>query len=471
MSNSFNSRRKWVPFVNSRLKHRNKRKSKMALSSLDDFDIGEIDGVTRSLDPGGLNKYCPHIPTEKQRAFLDCSELEAMYGGAAGGGKSDALLMGALSDVDKPGFQALLLRRTFRDLNQPKAIMHRCHEWLRGTDAIWSAENKRYTFPGSGAQITFGYFDNEGHKDQYASAEFHYIGWDELTQFPERWYTWMFSRLRRTRGSNIRTRVRSATNPGSIGHVWVKKRFVDITTAKGRFFPARLEDNPHIDQEGYRESLSKLDPVTRNQLEKGLWTVDASALIYTYDVLKNVILSAPDCPRKVLALDYGLVNDAFSATILGYRPKDPVVYILQSWKKMHVVPSEANKITNELNESHKFEGIVGDAGGLGRAYVEDARYAGIPVEAADKNNKRGYIGLYVGELDRSRVKIVESACRQLLDEYDSLPWSDETRTKEDPNFENHCSDGALYGWRRCRAFYAASTLPMPGAVPSPFAKW
>jgi hypothetical protein len=117
--------------------------------------------------------YCPHKPHQKQKEFLELVAPEALYGGAAGGGKSDALLMAALEHVDKPGYSALILRRTFRDLNQAGAIMDRAHHWLRGTDASWNSQAKRFRFP-SGATLTFGYFDSEGDKTQYASAEFQF---------------------------------------------------------------------------------------------------------------------------------------------------------------------------------------------------------------------------------------------------------------------------------------------------------
>jgi hypothetical protein len=88
------------------------------------------------------NKYIPHFPTEKQLAFLALDCKEAMYGGAGGGGKSDALLMGALMYVDVPGYAALILRKTYKDLSLPDAIMSRADMWLRGTDAHWSEEKK-----------------------------------------------------------------------------------------------------------------------------------------------------------------------------------------------------------------------------------------------------------------------------------------------------------------------------------------
>src|SRR5688500_3806740 len=80
--------------------------------------------------PVKWTKFIPHLPTPKQLAFILLPHLEAFYGGAASGGKSDALLMAALQYVDSPAFHALILRRTLTDLKMPGALLERSHEWL-----------------------------------------------------------------------------------------------------------------------------------------------------------------------------------------------------------------------------------------------------------------------------------------------------------------------------------------------------
>lgn len=217
--------------------------------------------------------YIPHKPTPKQLAFLMLDVREALYGGAAGGGKSDALLMAALQYVDVPGYSALLLRKTFADLSLPGALMTRANDWLRPTGTRFTANQHRWVFP-SGANLTFGYLDSVGAEYRYQSSEFQFIGFDELTQFREVQYRYLFSRLRRLEGSNIPLRMRSASNPGGIGHEWVRSRFVDKTEGDGdrMFVPATLSDNPYLDAESYIQSLEQLDPVTRQQLLNGDWT-------------------------------------------------------------------------------------------------------------------------------------------------------------------------------------------------------
>ena len=94
------------------------------------------------------NPYIKNKPTSKQAAFLMHDDLlEGFYGGAAGGGKSDALLMAALQYVEQPNYSALILRRTYADLSLPGALMERTFEWLVETDASWHDKSKTWKSP------------------------------------------------------------------------------------------------------------------------------------------------------------------------------------------------------------------------------------------------------------------------------------------------------------------------------------
>jgi len=243
--------------------------------------------------------FSPHVPTFRQKLFLDLKdELEVFYGGAAGGGKSDCLLMAAAEYVHVPGYAAILFRRTHTDLAKPGALMDRSHDWFTG-QAHWDGTEKTWTFPGGG-RIVFGYMDTEVRKFRYQSDEYQYVGFDELTQFTETMYQYMFSRLRRPATgplASVPLRMRSGSNPpADVTGLWVKRRFVpkwfrpadaeeprvfdqeyqDEETGETRrtyFIPARLQDNPYVDQDSYRKSLGYLDAVTRAQLLKGDWQI------------------------------------------------------------------------------------------------------------------------------------------------------------------------------------------------------
>lgn len=232
-----------------------------------------------------LTKYIPWIPTEKQQAFLllDCEE--AFIGGAAGPGKSVGLLMAALQYVDVPGYNAILMRDTYANLSKPEGLISLAHEWLQNTDAQWK-EGNSYLFP-SGATLSFGYLSGPLDHFNYQSAAYQFIGIDEIVQIREVQALYMFSRLRRKENVNIPLRFRCASNPPTREQVargtWVKSRYVDFKTRRKDvvFIPAWMEDNPHLDTKEYKEkSLSKLDPITRRQLEKGDWEIRASGRMF-----------------------------------------------------------------------------------------------------------------------------------------------------------------------------------------------
>lgn len=257
--------------------------------------------------------FTPQSPTPRQKLFLDLKDAkEVFYGGAAAGGKSSALLMAALEYVDQPNYSALLLRRTYADLSKQGALMDRAKEWLTGTGAVWNEQKKTWTFP-SGARLAFGYLETENDKYQYQGAEYQFIGFDELSQFSESQYTYLFSRLRRLKDSDVPIRMRSASNPGGVGAGWVNERFIpegfvpewaeeekvwtkvtldDETgvSIERYFVPARLDDNPHLDQAEYELSLSELDPVTRAQLRRGDWQITTKGdILYMWDEAYHVI--------------------------------------------------------------------------------------------------------------------------------------------------------------------------------------
>lgn len=239
--------------------------------------------IIRALTPKST-KYSTHKPFPKQQAFLLLNCLDAFYGGAAGGGKSDALLLAALQYVDVPGYAAILIRDTYANLAMPGALMSRAAEWL----APWvnSGEVRfngvQYSFP-SGATLRFGHMDGPNAHFNYQSAEFQFVGIDEVVSIPEHQALYMFSRLRRLVSSNVPIRFRCASNPPAREQLakgaWVKDRYItgdpwDRETGERRVtIRAKAEDNPYLDVENYNKSLALLDPITREQLRNGDWDI------------------------------------------------------------------------------------------------------------------------------------------------------------------------------------------------------
>lgn len=325
-----------------------------------------------------MTKYIPHCPLPKQQAFLWLTCHEAFYGGAAGGGKSDALLMAALQYVDVPGYAAILFRRTYKEATLPKAIMARAHEWLSGSDARWNDQRKTWTFP-SGATLTFGYLDNDRDLDQYQSAELQFCGFDELTHFEEHHYTYLFSRLRRLKGVNIPIRMRAASNPGGVGHEWVKRRFIVEGRQNGRvFIPAWLEDNTHLDREEYETALRKLDPVTRLQLREGNWDVVSEGAMFHREWFE-VVDAAPAGLKQVRYWDLAATEakrghdpDYTAGALVGVSP-DGVYYILRI-VRVRATPLDVEKLirqTAEVDERRVPVWIEQEPGSSGKNTVDN----------------------------------------------------------------------------------------------------
>lgn len=271
-----------------------------------------------------VRPYCPHSPSQKQTAFLKLDVEEAFFGGAAAGGKTDALIEAALQYVDVPTYSAALFRLREEDLYVQGAIGDRCKAWFTGTAAKWDGKARAWRFPtydsNPGAMVHLGYGRTRDEiVTRYQGPEFQYIGMEELGQWQEDAYLYLFSRLRRT-SDHVRLRARAAGNPGGEGAVWIVPRFIEharhVTTgmtvkqynalrkrkdelpwppyfksppsreaedlakqygrkAQGAYFvPAFAEDNPALIGEKlieYRLNLAKLDPITRAQLDEGDW--------------------------------------------------------------------------------------------------------------------------------------------------------------------------------------------------------
>lgn len=226
-------------------------------------------------------------PQKRQAMFMARGEYEALYGGAAGGGKSDALLAEALRQVHIPHYKALILRKTFpecRELTERSMLMY------KGAfpSAVYNATSHIWTFP-SGATVQFGSMQHIDDKTKYQGRQFDFIGFDELTHFTWDEYSYMFSRNRPS-GGGTRCYIRATCNPGGIGHGWVKERFIankkplktytETISAEGReyvrtrvFVPSTVFDNKILleNNPDYIANLAMLPENEKKALLYGDW--------------------------------------------------------------------------------------------------------------------------------------------------------------------------------------------------------
>lgn len=231
-------------------------------------------------------------PQPRQKAFQKRKEYEALYGGAAGGGKSDALLTEALRQVHIKNYRGLLFRDTVPQL---EGLISRSQE-LYGTAfprARYNKNEKVWMFP-SGAKIFFGYMQREDDKYNYQGKAYDFIGFDELTHFTLTQYEYLKSR-NRPMGPGTRVYIRATANPDGKGMGWVKARFITpappettmwevnkVTAPDGKvietkrdrvFIPSTIFDNKELlkNDPGYLATLAALPEAQRNALLYGSW--------------------------------------------------------------------------------------------------------------------------------------------------------------------------------------------------------
>lgn len=299
-------------------------------------------------------------PTEKQAEFLACPAFELLYGGAAGGGKTDALIVDALG-LNQPGgpaifhpkYRALMIRPELGELDEVIARTRRMYPKIDPGAKYFSGKHIwRFS---SGATIEFNYLKKPMDHMRYKGDEFQYVGWEELTLHPSNiGYVFLMTRIRRKPGmEGIIPCVRSTTNPDGPGHSWVKAHWqipddgsatkfdIDyvvtdkktkekITLTRTRqYMPARLVDNPHIDAD-YEANLMSTSEDTQRAQKDGRWDiVNVQGIIYQRQVTR-VIEEGRLCS---LPLDFTYPVDTYwdlgndNVSIWFVQNIDPWLYI------------------------------------------------------------------------------------------------------------------------------------------------
>lgn len=448
--------------------------------------LASIERIRRS-------PYIPIDPTFKQWAFLLDDHRETLFGGSAGPGKSVGLLTSALEYAEFSGYHAILLRRTFPDLNQPGALMPMAAEWLRPT-AARLAGGKTWMFP-SGSTLSFGYLDSENAKYQYQGAEFQFVGFDELTQFTKTQYTYLFSRLRRSKRHDARVplRMRATSNPGGTGHDWVKARFIRPQGKRNpsrMFLPARLEDNPYLDIAEYELSLAELDPVTRRQLRGGDWEVTAEGNFFTTSKIKSRPPFGLDAGRVVRCRGWDLAatkdGDWTAGVLVAYRPEDRS-WLVEDVVRVRQEPGELERtiLATAIRDGRNVVQVVEQEGGSsGKMAARDLRtrvLAGYPVHlASPTGSKEDRARLPAALTYNGDVGVVPAVWNvDFLDELTSFPGGSHDDQVDGLAYACHHLAGQLdsaawVAYLRSRTGVrdepapASATAPAPvGARPSP----
>lgn len=267
-------------------------------------------------------------PQPKQARALKCPAFELFFGGAAGGGKSDFLLMDFLNGARTYGryWAGIIFRRTNSELEQ---LLKRAHELYEPVGGIWkgaaSGESHNTWKFKNGATLKMRYLEREEDVGRYQGHEYTWIAIDELGNYPTPYcWTYMISRARSTRG--VPCFIRGTANPGGVGHGWIKQRFMDghtpnrifyseSTDFEGKvsrtsrcFIPSTLDDNKFLLSTDYSARLMNLPTNLARALRYGDWTVMEGQMFDAFNPEKHVISPCVLKPGewfKFAAMDWG----------------------------------------------------------------------------------------------------------------------------------------------------------------------
>ena len=298
-----------------------------------------------------------------------CNVKDLFYGGSAGGGKSEYHLMAASQFAGHPDSRALILRKTYRDLTRPGALLDRAKEWWEYRDGVtYRPSEMRFTFE-SGASIEFGHLKDSTAHYQYDGGEYTYIGIDEARQIPQNQIDFLRIRLRAKKNCPVPLQFRLTSNPGGLSHNYLKHRYVDAPNTTDRvFLPAGLKDNPHLDEEQYREQFEALTPVERAQMLEGDWSIVASTDFFDVDKIEWVDV-VPDKPWKwVRSWDFaatrprpGTDPDWTVGSLMGFHDGQ---IILSNIKRFREDPAETTeRVVQTAQMDGKGVDIVGEEEG------------------------------------------------------------------------------------------------------------
>ena len=422
-----------------------------------------------------------------QTEFLSAGEQEVLYGGAAGGGKSFAMLADPVRYLNNPSFRGLLVRRSTEELRELISVSKQIYpEAIPGIKFM--ERDKTWVAP-SGATLWLSYLDRDDDVTRYQGQAFSWIGFDELTQWPSPYpWNYMRSRLRTTRDSNLKLYQRATTNPGGPGHSWVKKLFIDpsptnksfwatdgetgktIRWPKGhsregeplfkrRFIPATLFDNPYLSDDGlYEANLLSLPEHQRKQLLQGDWDVNEGSAFPEWNRSIHVVspFNIPSNWVKFRACDYGY--GSYTGVVwIAVSPSEQLIVYRELYVTKVIATDLADRII-ELEEGESIRYGVLDSslwhkrGDTGPSLAEQMIMRGCRWRPADRSKGSRVAGknelhrrLQVDEYTEEPRLVFFNSCTNTISQLPVIPLDKNNPEDVDTNSEDHLYDALRYG--------------------------
>lgn len=403
--------------------------------------------------------------TPKQEAFINATAFEVLFGGAAGGGKSYGQLVDALIYASTyPKSKQIIFRRTFRQLDM--SIVRTARGLYPNEICKYNESKHCYTFK-NGSIIDFAYCDSESDVYQYQSAEYDVIRFDELTHFTEFMYVYLISRCRGANG--YPKHIKSSTNPGGVGHTWVKKRFVSIgthnkvhtvKTETGKettrlFIPSKVQDNSFLMENDpeYILRLETLPEKERRALLYGDWDIFEGQYFeeFRYDIHTCDPFPIPKHWRIYRSMDYGL--DCFAMLWIA---TDDIggVYVFKEVAKSDLPISTAAETANKMTEEVIYDTLAppdlwNRSQETGKSKALLFGEAGLTINKSNNDREAGWLAvrelLKVDKNGESRLRIFRT-CTRLINDLPQLQHDEKhpTDCAKEPHEITHVPDALRY---------------------------
>ena len=444
-------------------------------------------------------------PQPRQKIFVTCPFDEILYGGAAGGGKTDGLLGDFLNHANLYGKNAVgvLFRKSFPEFEE---VLRRSQEIYGAIGATYKDKSKSWTFP-NGATQRLAYIESYDDALQHRGFQYSHASWDELTLWAtDEEYTFIKSRMRSAAG--VPTRIVSTTNPGGPGHDWVMKHwYVDVypngmkpfhtyldldkniafedkeldkckvselpTNIKRKtriFIPGKLADNAYLDNDGeYRACLLSMPEAQRKMLLDGRWDVVEGAFFKEWNPSVHIVKSfkPPKDWARWMAGDWG--SSKPYCCLWGATSPNGDVYIYRELYGSDGKPNVGNRkgayevgqiirsLELEADEwitERYLDASCWDDLGLGTtiaAQFASPQGGSIHFQKSQKKNKAGSISLLRDYLKvvngTSRLKVMDVAAN-LIRTLPAMQMNRVNLEQYDTDLEDHAVDCCLYLLRK-----------------------